>query len=207
MRISYSVSNIYIGGDIAKRYRKNTMEGEDMELQNLKKMRMALGLTQHQFAKQAGVSQSLIAKIEAGRVDPTYSKVKQIEEALHLLSAKKELSLEEIMTTKIITVRPSEKAADAIKIMNSKDISQIPVIDGDNVIGLVSESSALEHAERLKYCTTAEIMDEVPPIVPLTTSISVVSNLLKHYPIVLVKKKGTLAGIITKADLLRKAFI
>ncbi|HLD79260.1 MAG TPA: CBS domain-containing protein [Candidatus Nanoarchaeia archaeon] len=50
-------------------------------------------------------------------------------------------------------------------------------------------------------------MDEAPPIVPLTTSISVVSNLLKHYSLVLVKEKGTLVEIITKADLLRKAFI
>jgi len=177
-----------------------------MELQNIKKMRMALGLTQHQFAKNAGVSQSLIAKIESGRVDPTYSKVKQIEEALQLLSAKKELLLEEVMTKRIITAKLSEKAAEVIKIMNSKNISQIPIVEGDNVIGLVSEASALEHAEKLKSCTAAEIMEEVPPIVPITTNISVVSNLLKFSPIVLVKKKGTLAGIITKTDLLRKAF-
>ncbi len=177
-----------------------------IELQNLKKMRLALDLTQHQFAKRAGVSQSLIAKIESGRVDPTYSKVKQIEEALQLLSSKKEPNLEEIMTKKLITAKPSEKAAEVIKIMNSKNISQVPVVDGDNVIGLVSESSALEHAEKLKHSTAAEIMDEAPPIVPLASSISVVSNLLKHYPLVLVKKKGTLTGIITKADLLRKAF-
>lgn len=176
-----------------------------MELQNIKKMRMALGLTQHQFAKNAGVSQSLIAKIESGKVDPTYSKVKKIEETLHFLSAKKEISLDEIMTKKIITVKPSEKAAEVIKMMNSKNISQVPVVEGENVIGLVSESSALEYAEKLKQCTATEIMEEVPPIVPLTSSISVVSNLLKHYPLVLVKKKGALAGIITKADLLRKA--
>ncbi|MBI2125458.1 CBS domain-containing protein [Candidatus Woesearchaeota archaeon] len=178
-----------------------------MEIQNIKKMRQALGLTQHQFAKQASVSQSLIAKIESGRVDPAYSKVKQIEEALHLLSAKKELSLDEIMTKKIITVKPSEKAAEVIKLMNRKNISQIPVVERDNIIGVVSESSALAHAERLKNSTVAEIMDEAPPIVPQTTSISVVSSLLKHYSLVLVKEKGTLVGIITKADLLRKAFI
>lgn len=177
-----------------------------MEIQNLKKMRMTLGLTQHQFAKQAGVSQSLIAKIESGRVDPTYSKVKQIEESLRLLSAKQELPLEEIMTQKIITAKPSEKAAEVIKIMNSKNISQVPIVDGDNVIGLVSEASALEHAEKLKSCTVSEIMEEVPPIVPLTTNLSVVSNLLKFSSIVLIKKKGKLAGIVTKADLLRRAF-
>ncbi len=178
-----------------------------IEIQNIKKMRMVLGLTQHQFAKNAGVSQSLIAKIESGRVDPTYSKVKQIEEALQLLSSKKEPTLDEIMTKKIITAEPSEKATEVIKIMNSKNISQIPVVEGDNVIGLVSESSALENAERLKISEAKDIMEEAPPIVSINGSLSVVSNLLKHYPLVLVKKKGTLAGIITKADLLRKAFI
>ena len=177
-----------------------------IELQNIKKMRMALDLTQHQFAKSAGVSQSLIAKIESGKVDPTYSKVKQIEEALHLLSSKKEPSLEEVMTKKLITAKPSEKAAEVIKIMNSKNISQIPVVEGDNVIGLVSESSALENAEKLKVSGAKDIMDEAPPIVSINASLSVVSSLLKHYSLVLVKKKGVLVGVITKSDLLRKAF-
>ncbi len=178
-----------------------------IELQNIKKMRIALGLTQHQFAKIAGVSQSLIAKIESGRVDPAYSKIKQIEEALRILSSKKEQNLEEVMTKKIITAKPSQKAVEVIKIMNSKNISQVPILDGENVVGLVSEASALENAERLKHCTAAEIMDEVPPIVSVNTSISIVSSLLKQSSIVLVKKKGTLVGVITKADLLRKAFI
>lgn len=177
-----------------------------LELQNLKRMRLALGLTQHQFAKQAGVSQSLIAKIESNRVDPTYSKVKQIEGALQLLSSKKERSLEEVMTTKLITARPSDKAREVIKIMAQKNISQIPIVVGDNVVGLVSESSALEHAERLKSSTAAEIMGEAPPIVSVSTSFSAVSQLLKYSSIVLVKKKGILAGVITRSDLLRKAF-
>lgn len=176
-----------------------------IEIQNIKKIRMSLGLTQHQFAKNAGVSQSLIAKIESGRVDPTYSKVKQIEEALQLLAVKKELSLEEVMTKKIITAEPSEKAIEIIKVMNTKNISQIPIVDGDNVIGLVSESSALENVEKLKNSVAKEIMSEAPPIISIEASVSVVSNLLKHYSIVLVKKKGILAGVITKADLLQKA--
>ncbi len=177
-----------------------------MELQNIKKTRMALGLTQHQFAKNAGVSQSLIAKIESGRVDPTYSKVKKIEEALQLLSSKKEVNLEEIMTSRIIVAKPSDKATEVIKIMNHKNISQVPVVDGDNVIGLVSETSALENSEKLNKLEAKEIMEEAPPIVSINASLSVVSSLLKHYPLVLVKQKGVLVGVITKSDLLRKAF-
>ena len=177
-----------------------------IELQNIKKIRMALNLTQHQFAKNAGVSQSLIAKIEAGRVDPSYSKIKRIEETLHLLSSKTELNLKEVMTKRLITIRPSDQAAEVIKMMNSKNISQVPVVEGDNVIGLVSESSALENVEKLKNSLVREIMHEAPPIVSVTAALSVVSNLLKHYPIVVVREKGALAGVITKSDLLRKAF-
>ncbi|MBI2575829.1 helix-turn-helix domain-containing protein, partial [Candidatus Woesearchaeota archaeon] len=43
------------------------------ELANIKTLRKKLGLTQSGFAGQVGVSQSLVAKIEAGRIDPSYS--------------------------------------------------------------------------------------------------------------------------------------
>jgi predicted transcriptional regulator len=52
-----------------------------------------LGLTQGQLAKIAGVSQSFIAKIESGKIDPSYSKVKTIFDVL-------DLSLEEIIRPK-----------------------------------------------------------------------------------------------------------
>ena len=110
------------------------------------------------------------------------------------------------MTKRLITIRPSDQAAEVIKMMNSKNISQVPVVEGDNVIGLVSESSALENVEKLKNSLVREIMHEAPPIVSVTAALSVVSNLLKHYPIVVVREKGALAGVITKSDLLRKAF-
>ena len=47
-----------------------------------------------------------------------------------------------------------------------------------------------------------EIMEETPPIVSKKASIKVVSNLLRHYPAVLVSESGKLIGLITKADLL-----
>jgi predicted transcriptional regulator len=45
------------------------------------------------LAKFAGVSQSFIAKIESGKIDPSYSKVKTIFDVL-------DLSLEEIIRPK-----------------------------------------------------------------------------------------------------------
>ena len=49
-------------------------------------------------------------------------------------------------------------------------------------------------------------MEETPPILSKTTSIKVISNLLRHYPTVLVSENGKLVGLITKADLLEKLY-
>ncbi len=49
-------------------------------------------------------------------------------------------------------------------------------------------------------------MEENPPIISLKSSTTVVSNLLKHYPMILVADEGRLTGLITKADLLSKMY-
>ena len=59
------------------------------ELRVIEKRRRALNLNQKQLAIQAGVSQSLIAKIETGRINPSYSKTKAIFDTLTLLERKK----------------------------------------------------------------------------------------------------------------------
>ena len=46
------------------------------ELNEISRLRKQLGLTQAELAKLSGVSQSLIAKLEAGKIEPSYSKAK-----------------------------------------------------------------------------------------------------------------------------------
>ena len=46
-------------------------------------------------------------------------------------------------------------------------------------------------------------MGDIPPIIAKETSIDLVSNMLKHYPMIIVSEKGSLVGIITKADILK----
>ena len=74
------------------------------DITQIKKIRKQMGMTQHAFAREIGISQSMIAKLEAGRLDPTYSKVKQIEEGLLRMMKKDEKSAREIMTKKIIEI-------------------------------------------------------------------------------------------------------
>ena len=51
-------------------------------IQEIKKRRIALGISQKKLANTVGASQSLIAKIESNRVNPSYDIVKKIFEYL-----------------------------------------------------------------------------------------------------------------------------
>lgn len=176
------------------------------ELSEIKKIRKSLGLTQTELAKKANVSQSLIAKIESGKIDPTFTKTKKIFEALDYLQNKEEIKAIELMNKNIISITPNEDINETIKKMKKFGISQMPVIEAHNVVGLVSESTLLDCLINKKDKKIEEIMEESPPTVSKTASIKVISNLLKHYPMVLVFDSGQLAGLITKADLLAKLY-
>ncbi len=176
------------------------------ELSEIKKIRKHLGITQSDLAKKAGVSQSLIAKIEADRIDPTFTKAKQIFDTLQLLEKKQEVKAVEVMNEKIITVSPQETIKDAVLKMKKYEISQMPVMDHHSVIGLLSESTLLNALIEQKGKTAQDIMEEAPPAVSKNASIEVVSGLLRHYPVVLVTQEGKVKGLITKADLISKLY-
>lgn len=173
------------------------------DITNLKKIRKTLNLTQQAFAKKANVSQSLIAKIEANSIDPTYSRVKQIEQALEILLSYDEVTAEKIMTKIVITADPKESALAVVKKMNAKGISQVPVISSSRIIGLFTETNAVENIENIQNSKVEEIMREAPPTLSPEAKISAISSLFKYYPVILITKKGEIKGIITKSDLLR----
>jgi predicted transcriptional regulator len=178
-----------------------------MELSEIKLVRKKLGLTQNELARISNVSQSLVAKIEAGSIDPTFSKARQIFDALGTVSKKQEITAFEIMQKKIISCRQSESIRAVISRMKQHGISQLPVIEGNNVSGLVSESTILDAILNGKHEKTVEdVMAEAPPVVDKKSNSNLVSELLKFYPLVLVAEKGKPVGLITKSDVLQKVY-
>ncbi len=174
-------------------------------MNTIKKRRQKAGITQQQLAKEAGVSQSLIAKIESGLIDPAYSKVEKIKEALTRTERKEELKAKQVMNKKVWLAKPSDNIIEAVKLMSSKEISQMPVIDKNNIIGLMTEKSVLERIEEnISQTKVKEVMEDAPPIIEEETPVSVLNELLKHYPIIVVRKKGELKGVVTKSDIIRK---
>ena len=70
-------------------------------LEEIKRLRKKYHLNQKELARRANVSQSLIAKIEAGTVEPSFSKAMQIFEALEQLREKEEIKTRDIINPKI----------------------------------------------------------------------------------------------------------
>jgi predicted transcriptional regulator len=178
------------------------------ELQEIKHVRKKLGLTQAKLAKHANVSQSLIAKIEAGSLDPTYTNAQKIFAALQSFTQKHEKKAGMFMKKNLVYLETDDTIKTAIQKMKKYSISQLPVLEQKKAVGLVSETALLDALMKniSPHSPINEIMDEAPPTIDPQASIQIVSQLLKYYPLILVAEKGKLLGIITKSDMLESAY-
>ncbi|MGC9208912.1 MAG: CBS domain-containing protein [Nitrososphaeria archaeon] len=180
------------------------------ELSDIKKLRKALGLSQRALAKLSGLSQSYIAKIERGTIDPSYSKVQRIFRALESVRSSAVKAAGEVMTTDLKYVRVGDRVSQAIKLMQEHSISQLPVLNEEgSVVGMVTESSLIQRVlkerdiRKVQDATIESVMDPPYPIVDESTPINIVISILTFYNAVLVSRKGKVIGIITRSDILR----
>ena len=178
-------------------------------LEDIAKKRRQLGVKQVELAKLAGVSQSLIAKLESGKIDSSYTKVKTIFDVLDRLEAKTKIQEEKIVPNEVISIQKDETLSKVVRLMKDHGYSQIPVFNGKQSVGSISEKTILRQIlagkdlSQISKLPTEEIMEEAFPQVSEDAPLSLISSLLQTYSAVLVAKKGNVVGIITKADLLR----
>lgn len=178
-------------------------------LEDIAKKRRQQGLKQAELAKLAGVSQSLIAKLEAGTIDSSYTKVKTIFDVLDRLEVKSKIQAAKVLHTDVITVQTKEPISKVVQIMKDYSYSQIPVFNDKQSVGSISEKTILRQIldgkdlSEISKLPTEKIMEEAFPQVNEDAPLSLISSLLQVYSAVLVSKKGKVVGIITKADLLR----
>jgi predicted transcriptional regulator len=179
------------------------------ELDTIASRRRALGLTQTQLAEKAGVSQSYIAKLEAKKIEPSYSKVRAILEVLNGLEQGRETRVDEIMSTEIVSVQQSDVIQRAVEIMWSTGFSQLPVMEGDRPVGSITERTIIDRITSTEDegpvtdIPISEVMDDPFPQVGEDAPVSIIAGLLRIYPAVMVHHKGEISGIVTKADLLK----
>ncbi len=148
------------------------------DIGSIKSIRKKLGMTQHELARKSNVSQSLIAKLESGKLDPAYSKYKKIKDTLDMVTKKIEKKASEIMHKKVISVASDVKLRDVARVMRKHDISQVPVVDNGIIVGLVSESEVLDNLAEADMLTVGEVMVPPPPQLPPDAALSVIKSLL-----------------------------
>ncbi|MDR0767255.1 MAG: CBS domain-containing protein [Methanosarcinales archaeon] len=174
--------------------------------EDLKKKRIELGLTQSDLAKRAGVSQPLIARIEMSDVDPRLSTVAKILTAFDEVKKEQQIVAKDIISSPVIHVQPKQLLEEAVQIMNSKGISQLPVIENGVPVGSLSEGVVVRTIavrKSLAGITVSDLMEESFPTVPQTASVLTVSHILERSPAVLVMEKGIVTGVITKSDIMK----
>ena len=128
------------------------------------------------------------------------------------MEQKNEVKISEVMNKKIIPASPRDDLHSVIKKMQKFEISQMPVIENEKPLGLITETTllkkiaAIDDPSRLSSIKISDVMEECPPIVTKTASLKVVQSLLLHYQVVLVSEKGHLVGLVTKSDILGKVY-
>ncbi len=177
-------------------------------LEEIGRRRRLLAMSQKQLANLAGVTQSMIAKIESKNISPSYLKTKAIFDTLESLERKNEMKAKDICHGKVVSVQAHEPISKGVHLMRETGFSQLPVFNGNQAVGSLTEKTILQKlvsSPKPELASKGEIetiMDEAFPTVNDVTPVSMVSALLRYEPAVLVLRRGHVLGIITNADLL-----
>ncbi len=177
-------------------------------VRHMRQQRILLGLTQSQLAREANTSQSLVAKLENGRLNPSYETVRKLSETLDRLGRQEEPTATQLAQFAPVCANSDEPLADALARMKEHGYSQLPVIDNTGVpVGSLSERDLLKHLEAgarlqdIRQRPVAELMSGTFPTVAADTPRRTLVELLRGHDAVLVVKGGKLAGVVTRSDL------
>jgi predicted transcriptional regulator len=176
-------------------------------VRQVRRSRLTLGLTQADLARESGTSQSLVAKLEKGRLNPSYEVVRRITEALDRLAASDEGTAGDLMHGTPVFAEPAEPLGKALARMKEHGFSQLPVVDRGQPVGSLSESSILDSIEKgadleqLKRQPVRLSMKASFPTVEPGTRRRTLVELLRDHECVLVVREGRMVGVITKSDL------
>ena len=143
-----------------------------------------------------------------------------------------EMNAKDIMTRKVITVTPGTPVREVAKLLVERQVSAVPVLDGERLVGMISEADMLHRYEISTDCASSndpwwvrlfsadrspeeyvksharharDVMTrEVSSVAP-DTPLAEIATLLEKRRIrrVPVVEEGRLVGIVSRSDLVR----
>lgn len=164
------------------------------------------------IAKQLDDPDALVVTVLADTGERYLSKLYSDEwmRENQLLDAQR-VSLEDVLVRKqaksggIVSTTPGASVRQAVGLMTLHDVSQLPVMDGDDCVGSVSDWALSQKTladPKLLDASVADVMDSPFPVVDANQPVDGIVKLLsKSTPAVLVRDDGRL-GIVTRSDML-----
>ncbi len=110
--------------------------------------------------------------------------------------------------TEILTARTTDNMKDVISILKKHNISQLPVVDeNDLLVGIVTEIDLLNHMLLTDHVhepdeTIESIVDPNVPVVRPNTPLETLMAIFSNRNVVVIAVDGKIKGILTKIDIL-----
>lgn len=116
------------------------------------------------------------------------------------------LASKEVGAPPLVSVTPVQTARQALNLMETYDVSQVPIVEGGACVGAVTEGTLMALAIAQPAALerqVREIMESPYPVVAADLPIERLSELLsRETPAVLVQEGDALVGILTRYDVL-----
>ncbi|RZS67045.1 cystathionine beta-synthase [Pseudobacter ginsenosidimutans] len=108
---------------------------------------------------------------------------------------------------KLVTIQPAGTVSDAVELMKKYDIEHIPVMNGNGIIGAISESGLFNKVfsnPDIKTATIESVMEQPFPVVDFNTPLEKLRSLInKDNGAVLGKDDAGNYHIVTKYDVIQ----
>lgn len=113
--------------------------------------------------------------------------------------------LKKAKTPAIVSATVDSSIAETLKLMNSHEISELPVLDGGKIVGSVRENKLMGQLLQNREIHNEPVrsyMEEPMPVMNADEDIQAGINNLKDFPAIVVEEFGRLIGVITRHDVI-----
>ncbi|MTB52023.1 CBS domain-containing protein [Lewinella sp. W8] len=117
-----------------------------------------------------------------------------------------------IMSTNVVTVAPDQSVGDVLLVMQNKRLQQLPVVEDDKLVGLITSYDLWKHCrngegceqELVKQVMTTNVVKLAPKDKVGTAAELFMDRRFKTLPV--VNLRGELKGVVTAFDVIRYSF-
>ena len=105
----------------------------------------------------------------------------------------------------VISVPPSATISEALALMSSYEVSDVPVVHDEQLQGMIREArlmSAVINDRDVLASSVTSIMEPACPEVDIHNDVQTAIQLLRNAPLVAVSEFGRISGILTRHDVL-----